>query len=132
MAGQRHTAAIVASYLSAVDDGGSDSDEWLSSSCSDANNEFEEENEAEEEYLDDPGNSSTSIDHVSSGAVINSITSMSNTSNACSLVAKKNTKSDVWRHFGLRQIYGRVVDKPVCRECFSEVRAKPGKGASPN
>ena len=88
MAGQRHTAAIVASYLSAVDDGGSDSDEWLSSSCSDADNEFEEENEeeneAEEEYLDDPGNSSTSIDHVSSGAVINSITSVSNTSNACS------------------------------------------------
>ena len=57
---------------------------------SDADNEFEEENEAEEEYLDDPGNSSTSIDHVSSGAVINSITSVSNTSNACSLVAKKN------------------------------------------
>ena len=77
MAGQRHTAAIVASYLSAVDNGGSDSDEWLSSSCSDADNEFEEENE--EEYLDDPGNSSTSIDHVSSGAVINSIMSVSNT-----------------------------------------------------
>ena len=79
MVGPRHTAAIVTSYLSAVDDGGSYSDERLSSSCSDADNEFKEENEEEheDEDLDDPGNSSTSIDHVSSGAVINFITSVS-------------------------------------------------------
>ena len=64
MVGPCHTTAIVTSYLSAVDDGGSYSDERLSSSCSDADNEFEKENEEEhedeEEDLDDPGNSSTS------------------------------------------------------------------------
>ena len=87
------TTAIVASYLSAVeDDGGSDSDEQLSSSCSDADNGLEENNEegdlAEKEDLDDPSNSITSINHISSGAVINPVISVSNTSNACSLVVK--------------------------------------------
>ena len=66
--------------------------------------------------------------YVSSGAVINFITSVSNTVNSCTLVAKNNSKSDIWRHFGLRQIDGRIVevDKPVCRECFVEVCAKLG------
>ena len=45
-----------------------------------------------------------------------------------SLVAKKNTKSQVWYHFGLKQVDGRIVetDQPVWRQCFVQVRAKLG------
>jgi len=43
-------------------------------------------------------------------------------------VAKKNTKSQVWCHFGLKQVDGKIVetDKPVCRECSVQVCAKLG------
>ena len=50
MAGLCHTTAIVVSYLSAVEDnGGSNLDEQLSSSCAYADNEYEGENEEENE-----------------------------------------------------------------------------------
>ena len=46
-----------------------------------------------------------------------------------SLVTKKNTRSQVWCHFGLKQVDGRIVkgDKSVCRECFVQVCVKLGK-----
>ena len=47
------------------------------------------------------------------------------------LVKKKNTKSPVWNHFGLRADdkglpIAEDEDKPVCRKCFRTVPAKTG------
>ena len=41
---------------------------------------------------------------------------------------KKDTKPEVWHHFGLKQKDGIVVDmkKPVCRQCLLKVSAKRG------
>lgn len=42
------------------------------------------------------------------------------------LIPKKSTKSDVWRHFGLKHKHGMAfeLDKPVCRLCSVKESAK--------
>ena len=61
-----------------------------------------------------------------------------NTSSSCTLIEKPNTKSQVWKHFGLvPDANGKpkeinkprcklCFDKPRCKLCFEEVIAKYG------
>jgi len=112
---ERHTAAVVASYLSNVED-----DE--ESECS-----YSQDNGLSDNSEDNGERSSNHVDHAATEEE-NSSTVMPLSSDDISLVAKKNTKSQVWRHFGLKQVDGKVVetDKPVCRECSMQVCAKFG------
>ena len=101
-----HTAAVVASYLEAVDSEDDEESEGYSYSQDD-------------ELSDSTGEpGSGHVDH-SATEEFNSGTVTPVSSEKFSLVAKKNTKSQVWRHFGLKQVDGRTMeaDKPVCREC---------------
>ena len=52
-----------------------------------------------------------------------------NTSSSCTLIEKPNTKSQVWKHFGLvpdADGKPKEMDKPRCKLCFEEVIAKYG------
>ena len=70
---------------------------------------------------------SNHVDHIATKE-INSSTVTPVSSKKFSLEAKKNTKSQVWHHIGLKQVDERIVeaDKPVCRECSVQVCAKLG------
>ena len=49
------------------------------------------------------------------------------TTSSCLLVDKPNTKSQVWRHFGLVSDTDgkpKEMDKPKCKLCFKEVIAR--------
>ena len=121
MAEHLHSATFVASYLSAVDsEDDSDSVERSYSDQELSDNSEDDANEPSSSHVDP----SSSASHAEDG----SSTITPGSSSDVSLVAKKDTKSQVWRNFGLKQVDGRIVetDQPVCRQCFVQVRVKLG------
>ena len=125
-----HTASVVAKFLSAVESDNSDEENDKCSELSDFESEISYEDEAEDIMIVE---SSEAIEPPNKDSPLNEMEGNSEVSGSnIDLVPKKGTKSEVWRHFGLCQRDGAIVDidKPVCRLCSLKVSAKQGNTTS--